>query len=254
VRKNIKAKHISGNSYHNKLFLQDYKDALWEFTEVVNGLIKSTTEDCAEWEKMAWHAVELLNLERGGEGGITLLRNVKFRDSDTFTHSVNVAMLSYDIAKWAGKDKVYREEAALCGLLHDVGKLMVPEEILKKPGKLSEKEIKLMRRHPLQGYYSLLFFHDENVRLAALQHHERYDGKGYPYGIQGDEINEFAKIVAIADVYDALTADRVYRKAMVPEKALAVMDREKNSFAPEYYSVFVSKVKELLMEKTKDKL
>lgn len=242
----IKVKHTGGNSYRNKLFLQDYKDALQEFAGVVNGLVKSTTEDCVEWENMAWNAVELLNLERGGEGGITLLRNVKFRDYSTFIHSVNVAMISYDIAKWAGKDKAYREEAALCGLLHDVGKLMVPPEILKKPGKLSENETKLMRKHTLQGYYSLLFFHNENVRLAALQHHERYNGSGYPSGVAGSEINEFASIVAIADVYDALTADRAYRKAMAPKKALAIMEGEKDTFSPEFFSVFMKKATELL--------
>lgn len=246
--KNIKVKHTGGNSYHNKLFLQNYKDALQEFSGVVNGLIKSTTEDCNEWENMAWHAVELLRLERGGEGGMTLLRNVKFRDGDTFIHSVNVAMICYDIAKWAGKDKAYREEAALCGLMHDVGKLMVPSEILKKPGKLSEFETKQMRKHTLQGYYSLLFFHNENVGLAALQHHERCDGSGYPYGVTGEAINEFAKIVAIADVYDALTADRVYRRGMTPEKALAIMERDKDTFAPEFFSVFMEKATELLVK------
>ena len=244
--KNIKAKHTGGNSYRNKLFLQDYKDALQEFTGVVNGLVKSTTEDCVELENMAWNAVELLNMERGGEGGITLLRNVQFRDYGTFIHSINASMLSYDIAKWSGKDKAYREEAALCGLLHDVGKLVVPPEILKKPGKLSENETKQMRKHTLQGYYSLLFFHNENVRLTALQHHERYDGSGYPYGVSGNEINEFASIVAIADVYDALTADRVYKKAMSPEKALAIMERERDKFAPEFFSVFMERATELL--------
>lgn len=246
--KNIKVKHTGGNSYHNKLFLQSYKEALQKFSGVVNGLVKSTTENCMEWEAMAWHVVELLNEEMDGEGGISLLRNVQFRDADTFFHSINVAMICFDISKWAGKDKAFCEEAALCGLMHDVGKLTVPQEVLKKPERLSGKETDEMRKHATQGYYSLLFFHNENVRLAALQHHERYDGSGYPCGLKGTEINEFARIVAIADVYDALTADRVYRKALSPERALSIMEREKETFSPEFFSVFMKRTSELLIE------
>ena len=185
--------------------------------------------------------------ERGGEGGLTLLRNVQFRDVDTFIHSINVAMICLDIAKWAGKESAYCEEAALCGLLHDVGKLTVPDNILKKPGKLSARETKQMRKHPLQGYYSLLFFRNENVRYAALQHHERCDGSGYPLGLMENQINEFAKIVAIADVYDALTSSRVYKGPIAPDKALALMERNKDAFSQEFFSVFMKHARELLV-------
>lgn len=244
----LKAKYTGGNSYRNRLFLQVYRNAVSGFGEVVNGLIKSTTEDCSELEGMALHVIEVLNMDRDGDEALNLLSNVRAKDTDTFIHSVNVAMICYDIAKWCGMNKQEREEAALCGLLHDVGKLTVPQKVLKKPGKLNEKEREKMEKHTLQGFYSLLFFRNENVRLAALQHHERYDGSGYPFGSKGDEINGYAQIVAIADVYDALTADRVYRKAMTPTKALSIMEREKDTFSPLYFPTFLERATALIPE------
>lgn len=229
------------NSYRNEVFLHMYKNAVAEYGAVVNGLIKNTTEDCREWEQMAWHVVELLNMNRDGDGALSMLSSIRTKDNDTFIHSVNVAMICYDIAKWVGMNRLEREEASLCGLLHDVGKLTVPPEVLKKPGKLSIEERVEIKKHPLLGFYSLLFFRNENVRLAALQHHERYDGSGYPFGEKGDNINKYAQIVAIADVYDALTANRVYRKAMPANDALKIMWEEKEKFSPIYFPMFYEK-------------
>lgn len=238
-------KNLPNNIYHNEIFLRVYEKAITGFDAVINGLIKSTTEDCHEWEEMAWHVVEILNENRDGGAAISMLNNIRWKDSSTFIHSVNVAMICYDIAKWAGMNKQEREEASLCGLLHDVGKLTVSQEVLKKPAGLSEEEREEMKKHTLQGFYSLLFFRNENVRLSALQHHERYDGSGYPFGETGEAINKFAQIVAIADVYDALTADRVYRKAMSPKEALGIMLQEKSTYSPFFFSVFYEKVSAL---------
>lgn len=229
-------------------FLRGFKDALESFRNVINGLIKCTVDDSQELENMAWHVVDVLLKEHDGKEAFSLLSSVGWKDNDTFIHSINVAMICYDIAKWAGMEKTLREEAALCGLLHDVGKLTVPVEVLKKPGSLTDEEREEVRKHTLQGFRTLHFFRNENVRFAALQHHERYDGSGYPCGLKASEINVFAQIVAIADVYDALTTDRVYRKAMSPKNALELMEEEEQNYSPIFFSVFVKRVRSLFSE------
>ncbi len=148
--------------------------------------------------------------------------DIKSLDQYTFEHSVNVAILSLIIAielKF-NKDKLYH--LATGAILHDLGKTYIPKEILMKSGKLTDEEFMMIKLHAYKGYEYL----KENMnmssisRVVVLQHHERVDGTGYPNGLTGDEINDCAKIVAIADVYDALTSDRPYRPAKSPNEAL----------------------------------
>ena len=136
-----------------------------------------------------------------------ILRRVRRYDDLTYIHSLNVAILCHEFAKWMHMTEEEQDILTLAGLLHDVGKMGVPGKIIKKAGSLPEEEYSVIRQHPQKGY-DFLKKHplDERIMNAALMHHERCDGSGYPNGLKADEIDDFAKIVGIADCYDALTS------------------------------------------------
>jgi HD-GYP domain-containing protein (c-di-GMP phosphodiesterase class II) len=128
---------------------------------------------------------------------------------------------------------------ALGLLLHDIGKLGVPQEVLGKQGPLSEEEWVIMRRHPQMGADMLGDNVSFLIRAVVKQHHERWDGSGYPEGIAGDQIHQFARIAAVADVYDAVTSERVYRPPMKPHEGVAIINQgEGTDFDPEVVAVF----------------
>jgi putative nucleotidyltransferase with HDIG domain len=139
-------------------------------------------------------------------------------DDYTFDHSVRVSMIAGLLAKWCGYPASVVKDASLSGLLHDIGKCNIPDEILNKPGPLTPEEFKVIKTHATLGYVLIKDIPNinENVMLGVLQHHERMDGSGYPHGIKGKDINTIASIVAVADVYCAMTADRVYKPAFHP--------------------------------------
>lgn len=113
----------------------------------------------------------------------------------------------------------------LCGLLHDVGKTQIPEEIIEKPDRLTRQEYEIMKTHTVLGYRMMEQERiDKRIKNAALMHHERFDGSGYPFGLKGERIDTFASIVSIADVYDALTSDRCYRSAVCPFEVIAIFE------------------------------
>jgi HD-GYP domain-containing protein (c-di-GMP phosphodiesterase class II) len=148
--------------------------------------------------------------------------DIKSMDSYTYQHSVNVAVLSLVLGIQLELDKKKLYDLCLGALVHDIGKALIPIEILQKSGKLTEEENDIVKKHTEMGYDFLKGSVDVSAssRIIALEHHEREDGKGYPEKRKANEINELAKIVAVADVYDALTSDRPYRKAMSPNDAV----------------------------------
>ncbi len=147
---------------------------------------------------------------------IVNLTDIKSMDDYTFEHCVNVCVLSIIIGIRMGYNKFRLKELGMGALLHDIGKLRVPEQILKKPSQLTEKEFEEIKKHAGCGYEILKKYNSISVVSAciALTHHERFDGSGYPLGLKGENIHECARIVAVADVYDALTSDRVYRNRL----------------------------------------
>ncbi len=144
-------------------------------------------------------------------------------DDYTFDHSVRVSMISGLIAKWCGLDDDKIKEAALAGLLHDIGKCNIPDQILNKPSSLTAEEFKVMKTHAILGYILIKDIPNisYDVLQGVMQHHERVDGTGYPNGLKGNQINYLAKIVAVADVYCAMTQDRIYKKAMHTFEAMS---------------------------------
>lgn len=142
------------------------------------------------------------------------LQDIKTLDSYTFAHSANVCVLSTITGISMGYDALKLKELALGALLHDIGKTKIPNEILNKPEQLTPEEYEVIKKHTKYGYEILKQSGDISAYTSyiALTHHEKFNGEGYPLGLKGKEIHEFSRIVSIADVYDAMTSDRVYRK------------------------------------------
>ncbi len=145
----------------------------------------------------------------------TLLNTIKSKDDYTYRHNIGVGMLATMIGKWMNLNAAELNLLTVGATLHDVGKMQTPEEILNKTGRLTDNEFTIMKRHTTMGHQMLSLTEGlpERVALIALQHHEREDGSGYPLGIKSDQIDPLSKIVSVADVFHALTSNRVYRNA-----------------------------------------
>lgn len=146
------------------------------------------------------------------------LRHFARLDSYAYEHAIAVGIISYMIAKWIKVPEKEWMQVALAGTLLDVGKTKIDRRILQKPGKLTPEEFEEMKKHTVYGYQIIKASHglSEGVALAALQHHEREDGSGYPLGLPGSKLHLYSKIVAVADVYHAMCSDRIYQKAKSP--------------------------------------
>jgi putative nucleotidyltransferase with HDIG domain len=150
---------------------------------------------------------------------LALAEVLDHRDTGTANHSQTVGRYSALIAAELGLGPAHVRRIEIAGTLHDIGKIGMPDSILRKPGKLSNEEWQQMQRHPEIGADILGSRHFKDVRSWLLAHHERPDGKGYPQGLSEDEIPLEARILAVADAYEAMTADRVYRRALGAEAA-----------------------------------
>lgn len=145
------------------------------------------------------------------------------------------------IAEKAGMTDAVLDDIYYVALLHDVGKIRVPDIIINKPTKLTDEEYDIIKKHPEVGYGILESINDfPDIAIGALSHHERFDGKGYPKGLMGDEIPEIGRIIAVADSYDAMTSNRSYRKYMPQEKVREEIVRGRGSqFDPRYADIML---------------
>lgn len=173
-----------------------------------------------------------------------MIHNIRSVDDSTYAHSVNVALVSRIIGKWLKLSKEDLKVLAVAGLLHDIGKTQIPDEVLNKPGKPTDEEFALIKKHPKMGY-DILKKHqvDPRIRKVALMHHERCDGTGYPMELEAEEIDDFASIVAIADVYDAMTAARTYRQPLCPFEVIAAFEKDGlQKYNPGFILTFLERV------------
>lgn len=182
-------------------------------------------------------------------GIFDMLHSMREYDDVTYHHSVSVSIICNVFGKWLGFSKEDIEVLTLAGLLHDVGKVMIPDAIIKKPDRLSVAEYEIIKTHPFQGYNLLKNEDiDERIKNAALMHHERCDGSGYPSRLSSSEIDEFAKIVAIADVYDAMTSARVYRGPLCPFDVIHIFETEGHKkFDSKYLLTFLKRIMDTFM-------
>lgn len=179
------------------------------------------------------------------EAARTILRALNAKDSYTFGHSMRVAYFSLVTGRELNlkEDELY--ELEMSALFHDIGKISTPDSVLNKPSRLSEEEFIIMKDHPVKSWEILKDFPEfEKIALNAKLHHERFDGKGYPHGIKGEEIPVFARIILIADTFDAMTSTRPYRKGLPYEVAFdELVQFSGTQFDPELVKLFIQGMK-----------
>ncbi len=171
----------------------------------------------------------------------TILKALDAKDSYTFGHSMRVAYFSLVTGRELGLIGEDLNELELSAIFHDIGKIGTPDAVLNKPSRLSEEEFHVMKQHPEKTYEILQDFpHFEKIALNARYHHERFDGKGYPIGLKGEEIPVAARIILIADTFDAMTSTRPYRKGLPYEVAYSeLIQFSGTQFDPKLVRMFV---------------
>lgn len=227
------ADNQSDNSYSDIIqssprfqkFRQDFDDTVDTFRNNINEIVQKGAK--INTDALLGQASALINSMNTQTDFFNMLHNMRQYDDLTYTHCMNVALISRILAEWLNMSKEDVQTATLCGLLHDIGKLAIPDNLIKKPSKLTDAEYKIVKTHTIEGY-RILEKQDISIHVknAALMHHERCDGSGYPFGINGSKIDPFAKIVGIADVYDAMTAARVYRGPLCPFQVIEIFEKE----------------------------
>jgi putative nucleotidyltransferase with HDIG domain len=203
-------------------FTEAYEKDTDEFKSVLHDLSTGKTVSLNKTIEIANSVYSRKNDNRDIINCVTQIRKV---DEYTYYHCVNVSLLAMLIGKWMklGPDDIYMLVQA--GLLHDIGKSLISSELLNKPGKLTNEEFDKIKKHSEYGYYLVknLKGIDKRVSEAVYYHHEREDGSGYPMGLPGDQISQFAKILGVADTFDAMTANRTFRLKESPFRVFELM-------------------------------
>ncbi len=221
-------------------FKETFGKSVENFKSQLNDIVLKSSSEVVD--DMLREVDNILSQTRNSLHLLDMLQCLRGFDDMTYMHSMNVALICHVIGSWLNLSKEELNTLVLCGLLHDIGKLRIPPEIISKPGKLTDDEFELIRSHPKTGYDILRPKNlDKRVKLAALQHHERFDGSGYPHHLSGSEVEYFSSIVAIADVYDAMTSNRVYRKGMCPFKVIATFEQEQKMYDPSLLYLFMNR-------------
>lgn len=209
-----KAISCNNNCASDEKFLNNYIGSIIQTKRVFQDLVSGKPLDYHSVLSITEHIHSNIN---ENTRIISCLTDIRGTDEYTYTHSVNVAFYSMLIAKWLNLSENEITKAIQAGLLHDVGKSRVPNEILNKKGVLTKEEFEVIKQHTVLGYEIVdIDGIDSDIKKAVLLHHERMDGSGYPYSYDSNCINLYSKIVAVADVFDAMTTDRVYKKRSTP--------------------------------------
>jgi putative nucleotidyltransferase with HDIG domain len=221
-------------------FEMTYNEALAKIKDSFKDIRYKKNIEITKFEKIAEDLIKGVNT---GQNLLPYMKLIETKDEYTLRHSINVSIAATLMGKWVKYSESEIKILAVSALLHDIGKIMIPDYILNKPGKLSQYEFKFMKNHPKLGFELLLNsgIVDDTIRKAVLTHHERIDGKGYPFGIAGKNIGEVSRIISICDVYDAVTSKRVYKEKENPLKGLKIVfDDSYNGLDPYLCKVFLN--------------
>lgn len=198
-----------------KKFNRTYVETIRNVEDNFNGVLSGQGE--FDIDNLLAETDRILQEGRNGAHILEMLHGIRNYDDLTYVHSLNVSLICNIFGGWLKYSAEDIRMLTLAGLLHDIGKMLIPKEIITKAGKLTQEEFKVVKTHSIKGYQALKDQPiDIRVKYAALMHHERCDGSGYPNGFVAEQIDDFAKIIAIADVYDAMTSSRRYRNAICP--------------------------------------
>lgn len=214
---------IEANS--TEIFNAQYEENLNVVKEVLHDISNGKNLNVDEIENVSETMILKINENRDIVRCINQIRDI---DDYTYSHSINVSMLSMLLAKWMKYDLKHIKLINQAGLLHDIGKVKISPDILNKHGSLTEDEFNEMKKHPTLGYKLVQGTPgiSNHVCMGVLMHHERDDGSGYPFGLKDKSIHNYAKIIAVADIYDAMTSDRVYKFRKSPFEVFEIMEND----------------------------
>ena len=208
-----------------QVFQTDYNETVNDLKNHLNNII--TGDAPIDTDALLAQSVNVMAKNTNNLRMFDMLHSLRHHGDMTYAHSVNVALIASIIGQWLHYSEEDIKVLSLCGLLHDIGKVAIDEAILNKPGKLTPEEFEIVKGHVKAGYDRIKDADiDVRIKEACLLHHEKCDGSGYPFGLKSNQISDFAKIVAIADIYDAMTANRVYRGAVCPFEVIHIIEKD----------------------------
>lgn len=258
VHDSIAIYRLQQENYHQQEVIKTQNDELQSWNCNLKERVLAQTAQISTQNIALQKALEL-SRKAEYEISFRLARAAEFRDQETGMHIRRISVLSKHLAGLAGLPDEHCETLYLASPLHDVGKIGIPDRVLLKPGKLDQAEFEIMKMHTTIG--SKILFDAERypvinaAEIIAKQHHEKWDGSGYPLGIKEEEIHIFARIVSIVDVFDALKSERPYKKAFPLDKAIDIMEKGRGTFFdPHLLDIFLSNSEEFveIMEQLKD--
>lgn len=238
------------NSLVFKEFKEAYSNNVQEYRKTIEDIVYNNKP--VERERMIESVNNIFEQFSQKSEILNMIRDMKQFDETTYNHSYNVAIICKMFGIWLNKSQEEIDDLVLAGLLHDIGKVEVPSEILNKTAMLTESEYALIKMHVKRGYELLKERGvEEKVCKVALEHHERRNGSGYPSALKGEEISEYAQIVAIADAYDAMTARRTYRLPFSPFRVLEYFQKEGyDLFEAKFLLPFIDRTSEACLYKS----
>lgn len=225
-----------------KKFVRRYDNCITEVQDHFNDIVYKNAR--VDIDAMLSSTTKILNATDSSLSVFTMLSTLKSYDDSTFNHSLDVALISNVLGTWLNLPSDEIKLITACGLFHDIGKLLIPEEIIKKPGKLTEEEFAIVKNHTRKGYELLKKNKsDIHIQYTALMHHEKCDGTGYPLKLIDNQIDWCAQIITIADIYEAMTANRVYRGALSPFTVVDEFEKDGlRKYNPKFLLTFLENV------------
>ncbi len=233
-----------------KIFEEQFQESTETFSYTLTEIATKNNE--VDVDSLFESANEIMAGETNTYQLMDILSNIRYFDDSTYAHSLNVAMLANILGRWLNFNDKDLKTLTVAGMLHDIGKVLIPPKIIKKPGSLTAEEFEIIKQHPMKGYRLLKSKNvDENIARAALLHHEKCDGSGYPLGLQRDKINEVAKLITIVDIYEAMTANRCYRAGLCPFDVIKMFEDEGyTKYDPKYLVPFLHGISDTYLHNT----
>lgn len=231
------------DSLEFKKFKNYYLEIIDEMGHLFSSLLNRQSNNLSIFRLLL--KIEILYQECGNSmRTFDMLHCMRDYNDLTYVHSLNVALMCYSFGTWLHYSQDNIRKVTLAGLLHDIGKLKIPSNIISKPTKLTASEYTIVKQHPKLGYELIKDIElDVHIKLAIFMHHERCDGSGYPNGLINSQIDDMAKIVSITDVYDAMTSNRVYRDPICPFDVLETIERDGyDKYDPTYLIPFLQQI------------
>lgn len=240
---------IEAGSYYDKIkktvefeaFEKNFQESVKEIKDSINAVVYKSSD--VKVDELLHSVKRITDDFKPDISLFDMMHCIEGYDDLTYIHSVNVALICRVIGMWMGYSSEECDVLTICGLFHDIGKVMIPKEVITKPERLTATEYAIVQTHTIHGYNLLKDMDlDERIKLAALQHHEKCDGRGYPSRLRYNEIDSFSRIVSIADVYDAMTSNRIYRKGICPFEVISLFEDNIDAYDPKVLFVFLERI------------